>query len=127
MTDPLDVEAIERRYAEPSWRIYARTDVPALIAEVRRLRAERDGLRAALTEAEEVFELSDPDGDRVWRDAPEDPAVLALCERHGFGAVIDSVVRQWRRRDSVGAYTAGSCVGTVRSTLALIRAALKGG
>lgn len=39
MTDPLDVEATERRYAEPSWGIYARTDVPALIAEVRRVRA----------------------------------------------------------------------------------------
>lgn len=30
--------------------------------------------------------------------APEDAAVLKLCERIGYGAVIDSAFRQWERK-----------------------------
>jgi hypothetical protein len=36
--------------------------------------------------------------------APEDPEVLAICERIGFGAVISSASRQWCRRDPVGGF-----------------------
>lgn len=44
--------------------------------------------------------------------APEDPEVLALCERLGFGAVMDSAMRQWIRRDPVGAFYIGGCIGS---------------
>lgn len=42
----------------------------------------------------------------------EDGAVLALCERYGFGAVMASAARQWKSRDPVGAKTVGPCVGS---------------
>lgn len=35
-------------------------------------------------------------------EAPEDEAVLALCERVGFGAVMGSASRQWAMRDPRG-------------------------
>jgi hypothetical protein len=35
------------------------------------------------------------------------PAVLALCQRHGFGAVMDSAARQWFKRDPNGAHVVG--------------------
>lgn len=34
--------------------------------------------------------------------APEDKSVRALCERHGYGAVMDSAARQWHLRDGNG-------------------------
>ncbi len=55
------------------------------------------------------------------QEAPEDAEVLALCERVGFGAVMDSAARQWRKRDPIGAFTIGHCVATVLSILAKVR------
>jgi beta-galactosidase/beta-glucuronidase len=53
-----------------------------------------------------------------WRatqiHAPEDPEILALCERLGFGAVMDSAARQWALRDPVGALYIGGCLGTAK-------------
>lgn len=87
---------------------------------------------AALREALEVLMLSDPNGDRAKHiHAPEDPMILALCERIGFGAVMDSAARQWRNSPShdgigaISAHTTGACVGTVRKTVALVRSALR--
>lgn len=42
--------------------------------------------------------------ERLKRD---DADVLALCERLGFGFVMDSAARQWAERDPRGALTAG--------------------
>jgi hypothetical protein len=82
-------------------------------------------LEAALREAREILCLSDPEGIRAARiTAPEDAAVLALCEATGFGAVMDSAARQWRRRDSTGAYTTGAAVGSLLWVLEKIDAAL---
>ena len=44
----------------------------------------------------------------------EDPAVLALCLTHGFGAVMSSASRQWIARDPVGALTVGPTVYEVQ-------------
>jgi hypothetical protein len=113
-----------------------RQDLPDLLAALDAARAEAGALRervetltAALVEAEDVFELCDPDGGRLTIHAPEDAAVRALCERIGYGAVMDSVARQWRSKSirdggGIGAFTTGPCVGTVQSTLKQIRAAL---
>jgi hypothetical protein len=43
---------------------------------------------------------------------PEDAAVIALCERHGFGAVMDAAARAWRARDPIGAFLVGPCIRT---------------
>lgn len=44
--------------------------------------------------------------------APEDVAVEALCERHGYGAVMDAAARLWAVKDSMGAfYIADNCLG----------------
>lgn len=48
--------------------------------------------------------------------APEDAAVLRLCEQWGFGAVMSSAARQWRQRDPVGAKTVGPCVALLSET-----------
>lgn len=96
------------------------------------LRIENERLREALVECVDALELSDPEGHRAAHiAAPEDPAVKDLCERHGFGAVMDSAARQWRNHpayDNIGrvsAYTTGACVGTVQKCLKQARAALK--
>lgn len=79
----------------------------------------------ALEEAREVLALSDGEGVRAKAiRTPEDEAVRELCERHGYGAVMDSAARQWFKKDNVGAHTTGACAATVRATLALIDTAL---
>lgn len=125
--------------ADIAFMAAARTDVPVLVAEVHRLRAQVGALErgqvvaiAALAEANrelgllhEAVDLMDADGERAQyfkdRALPEDPLVLALCLDHGFGAVIDSACRQWFLRDPSGAFVQGPCAGTVR----IIRDALK--
>lgn len=43
--------------------------------------------------------------------APEDRAVAELCERHGYGAVMDAASRIWARKDGIGAFYVGGCIG----------------
>jgi len=78
-----------------------------------------------LREVEEVLMLSDPEGNRTRKiSAPEDPQILELCQRIGFGAVMDSAARQWRTMGdlgAIGAHTVGACVGTVQATLTMVR------
>lgn len=60
-------------------------------------------------------------------NAEEDAAVLALCEKHGFCAVIDSACRQWTTKVPYGntaAFFVGGCIGDTTCKQAL--AALKG-
>lgn len=70
-----------------------------------------DSLKSKIKRMSELLALCDG-RHRIGIQAPEDPAVLALCERHGFGAVMDSAQRQWARKDPVGAFTIGPCVGS---------------
>ena len=51
--------------------------------------------------------------DRENLRAPEDEIVRKLCERIGYGAVMDSAARQWRRKDPVGSFVTGPCIGTI--------------
>jgi hypothetical protein len=44
-------------------------------------------------------------------NAPEDPHVYVLCERYGYGAVMDAASRLWARKDSMGAFYIGGCIG----------------
>ena len=85
----------------------------------------RADLVAALREAIEVLELCDPEGEGAKHiHAPEDPMILDLCERIGYGAVINSAARQWWLKDPSGAQTNGPCAGTVRKILSQLRSAL---
>lgn len=43
--------------------------------------------------------------------APEDTTVEALCLRYGYGAVMDAASRLWARRDLLGAFYIGGCIG----------------
>ncbi len=63
----------------------------------------------------ELIEMIDVEGVGARAiNAPEDVEVKALCERIGYGAVMDSAARQWFLKDSVGALTVGPCAGLIR-------------
>lgn len=49
-------------------------------------------------------------------EVQEDPEVLALCLRYGFGAVMQSASRQWRARDPIGAKSVGECYGVLKAS-----------
>lgn len=79
-----------------------------------------------LREVRDVLLLSDPAGARAQAivGLPEDLAVAEPCKRWGYGAVMDSAARQWRRLDSLAAHTTGAAAGTTQKTLAMVDAAI---
>lgn len=96
---------------------------------IEELKLEIGKLRAALEQARELLELCDPSGKRAEHiHAPEDEFIRNLCERVGYGAVMDSASRQWRSRDelgALGAHTCGPSVSSVRLGLKRINEALE--
>ena len=71
--------------------------------------------RERTTELIKILDLIDGHGTRATAiQAPEDAEVRALCERIGYGAVMDSAARQWFLKDKFGAHTVGPCAATVR-------------
>lgn len=50
-------------------------------------------------------------------NAPEDAFIQELCERIGYGAVMDSASRLWMRKDPMGAFIIGGCAGTIRNLI----------
>lgn len=89
------------------------------IARALNIEAAIGEVREALEEAKRDYEIMAmvkpmAHGLNVAEDAP----VFALCERHGYGAVIDSAARQWFLLDEKdgalgGSHTGGPCYGTV--------------
>ena len=117
MQDPWEeLEAAEDRIYEYEKQMegYEKQHDRAVEAERRLQVAE-----ARIKELEDVLRLCASDRQRIY--APEDPAVLALCEHYGYGAVMDSAARQWRRRDPMGAFTCGPCIGTLLKVLGIMR------
>lgn len=55
-------------------------------------------------------------------NAPEDAEIEHLCERLGYGAVMDAAMRLWMRKDPLGAFIIGDCAGNTRATIARARA-----
>eukprot|EP00919_Chromeraceae_sp_WS-2016_P053178 GHVR01126314.1.p1 GENE.GHVR01126314.1~~GHVR01126314.1.p1 ORF type:complete len:109 (-),score=18.73 GHVR01126314.1:300-626(-) len=43
--------------------------------------------------------------------APEDVEIEELCERVGYGAVMDAAARLWAKKDPRGAFYIGGCLG----------------
>ncbi len=82
--------------------------------------------RRALQEAIETLELCDGDGKRAkYIHATEDAEIAVLCERLGYGAVMDAAARAWFLKDPVGAHTCGPAAATVRRTLKILHAAVR--
>ena len=83
----------------------------------------------ALREAREVLRLCAVKP-AYPKSAPEYEPVRALCERHGYGAVMACASSQWMESlERQGypmevAHVSGPCVGTVTSTINLITRAL---
>ena len=83
----------------------------------------------ALREAREVLRLCAVKP-AYPKSAPEYEPVRALCERHGYGAVMACASSQWMESlerqgyPMEGAHVSGPCVGTVTSTINLITRAL---
>ena len=66
--------------------------------------------------SDELIALIDADGKGAKAiNAPEDAEVKAICERIGYGAVMDSAARQWFLKDPCGALTVGPPAELVRS------------
>ena len=72
-------------------------------------------LRARVAELEAAHEFQEKQRADAFRrrhmHAPEDPHVYVLCERYGYGAVMDAASRLWARKDSMGAFYIGGCIG----------------
>ena len=90
-------------------------------------------LLSALKEAREALEaaakdLYDMEHEGELRAihicADEDDQIWHLCERIGYGAVMDSAARQWRRKDDKGAFLVGPCVLVAQLALSRARTAL---
>lgn len=43
----------------------------------------------------------------------EEQAVIALCDRFGYGRVMQIAADAWASKDPIGALTVGACAGTV--------------
>lgn len=71
-------------------------------------------IERAVAALEDVTQYIDV-GERDGINAPEDPFIKDICERLGYGAVIDSAARQWRKIDPIGAITSGPCVYVVKN------------
>ena len=82
---------------------------------------------AGLRDLAEAVDLMDVEGERAKgiRDDRCDAEVLALCERVGFGAVMDAAARLWFLRDPEGSFVVGPTVHTARMAKAAAAEALK--
>lgn len=90
------------------------------------IESEFDQLQATVTaQQEEIGRLREP-LESMLNDGKSranfidycDPAVKDLCEKRGYGAVMDSAARQWRKKDATGAFMVGPCIVTVDQALA---------
>jgi hypothetical protein len=62
------------------------------------------------------FTLDNANARRDFR-APEDAEVERLCERIGYGAVMDAASRLWMKKTGGGAFVCGPCYDTLAITL----------
>lgn len=59
------------------------------------------------------------------RFIPEDVPVRELCDRYGYGAVMDSAHRQWLKKHGDSAHTTGPCQAVLDNLLDQVEAFLK--
>lgn len=59
-------------------------------------------------------------------DDRDKAAIIAICERIGFGRVMQIAAEEWQRRDSIGALTVGPCA-TFADKIAIAKQARRAG
>ena len=97
--------------------------LPALLDEVERMSGENKLLYQALVEANsDAANLAELLSDQVketlqFTTAPENDFIDDICRTSGYGAVISTACKLWAKRDPVGSFTIGHCVGTIRADL----------
>jgi len=102
----------------------ARADTRTIYSDLCRIDAEQDAEIATLREQVGRLEGAVEDlttGHEYWDrniSVLEDVEVFALCERHGYGAVMDSASRLWARKDKNGSFVVGVCRVFARRALA---------
>ncbi len=96
------VAELVRKY-DALGRLLEQTEIRAEAAEAKVARLEG---ALELQEQQRVDAFN-----RRHLNAPEDPHVYVLCERYGYGAVMDAASRLWARKDSMGAFYIGGCIG----------------
>lgn len=93
-------------------------------AEMCTMSARVAELEAKLAKALEPLEWAESQRTDAIRRAAmsvrEDPEVLALCNRYGFGAVMDSASRQWVKKDKSGAFFIGGFIGDTSACDAIV-------
>lgn len=67
--------------------------------------------------AEQIIDLMATGMDDTDKQTPEDEHVAAICDRYGYGAVMDAAARLWARKDPLGAITTGVCRGTIAAVV----------
>jgi len=112
MTNPITAELREKDV--PLMQSGAFKDTRAVIRKAADHIDAQDAKIKALVEALEWYEKNRLDA--VYRvhsiTASEDEAVKHLCERHGYGAVMDSAARQWAKKPhGSAAFFIGGCIG----------------
>lgn len=114
---------VERVTAEYDGLVQQRDE---LCAEVDQLLARVEKLEEVLGDCIGILELSDGNGARARGiRAEEDSEIRALCERFGYGAVMDSAQRQWFLKDANGCHTTGACALSVRKILDKCRSVIE--
>jgi predicted nuclease with TOPRIM domain len=95
-------------------------------AEIAQVKTENQKLRETLYETTQVLQQEYENiVKRIDIKAPEDLAVKELCEKHGYGAVLDSTARQWYLRYGNSSQVTGECMVTVINIVKSAKQALQ--
>lgn len=83
-----------------------------LKAELAQMTAENAKLRQ---EFENILEGAEARATHI--NDPLDPQIKELCEKFGYGRVMDCASRQWFKKDKFGAFIIAGCNGTIEHIL----------
>lgn len=89
----------------------------ALKARIEELEGQLERARVVIVDLLENHENSLPYTKRPNLNVPEDHLVLPICEKWGYGAVMNSASRLWYRKDPFGAQMGGPCVSVAESSI----------
>lgn len=125
----LAMEEAARTLEEDLWRDHRLSLHSEQVAAIRALAPMPAELvavpRKLIESAIREYRLAESD-QRAMMNCSEDYEVSRIGERIGFGALMDSAARMWRRRNGEsGAFLVGSCIGLVRPVVAALSALLE--
>jgi len=114
----------ERHRKNDSWMSHSPDKTDGILDTIDHLYAKCAALEKVKVELEFIRDINDQ---RAKVKAPEDKEIFELCERLGYGAVMDSAGRQWRKKSGIAAHAVGSCIGSIEAALAAYDAEEKRG